>query len=122
MREVNNNTGISSQGAQRTPNFKGVDKNDLNRPSNISSQGKEINGEDLRNTPAEVVGRSQVPTKVDNLENDIKILSGNPKLVEDALKLSDIAVVGFQREGLSKEAATEKALKVAKSYVEEFSK
>lgn len=123
MREVNNNSGIGHIGAQRSNQSFGNASSDLDRPSNVAfTNEKEIKENDLKNTPSGAIGLSQVTSSVDNIEKDVKVMVGNPEKVTEAVKLGDIAHAQAKKEGLDDMAATERAVKVAKAYVDEFAK
>lgn len=75
---------------------------------------KEI--KDLGNTPAETLGRSQVAA--DNIENDLKVMKENPKMVEDANKFFDMAEKVLKKNGA--EHPAEEAALLTDAYKKEF--
>ncbi len=79
MREIDNNS-INSL------NFKGIQKasndgvvNPENQSVSAEAETKEI--KDLSNMPAATLGKSQIAS--DSIENDLKFLEKNPKLVQE---------------------------------------
>ena len=82
MREIDHNN-INSL------NFKGLPKvaNEATpvQPESVSAETKEI--KDLANMPAASLGKSQIAS--DSIDNDLKFLDKNPKLVAELNKAID---------------------------------
>lgn len=107
-----------------------IPKNTLNVPSAkveqpvkpeqeaVKPQTAETPAKEIKEIPDNPANRAAV--KADNLENDIKIFTANPDLVEKACLVADFAKKKYEEAGLENPEA--KALAVSRTFVEEFQK
>ena len=86
---------------------------EIKEPVDVDPQTKEIT--EITENPAD---RSSV--KVYNIENDLKIYTSNPELVEKALEVAHLAEQRYASAGVSE--AELKALNVGKAFIDEFQK
>lgn len=117
MREINNNVEI---GKVQKPELKpsNLEKPELAEKEEIHKEEKKI--ADFSN-PTEIIGRSQVQTpKVDNMKEDIAMISTNPQAVEASEKLYEIVYAKLQKDGHPN--AAEEAAAISTEYVQEFYK
>lgn len=73
---------------------------------------------DLKNTAAEALGRSQVTSKVDNLENNILFMLKHPDQVKQANKFFDMTYDTLKKGNV--EDAYEKSAQYTGAFQEEF--
>jgi len=115
MTEINPNQGLPIQ-----PNVP-VKETKSTEPAAVPATEpvKEMTQKDLGNVPAASIGQSQV-IAADSLENDLKLLLANPDLVQKALIVGEKAEEIYTKDGVAD--AHLKALNVAKTFADEFSK
>lgn len=104
MREVNNNTSIGHINAARMNNPVPASEQDATQ----ASTSKQIN--DLKNTPSEVIGRSQVTPNF--IGSDVKYMQEHPDAVAKNIAYVDQLIANG--------VAPEKALEMGEAYRKEF--
>ena len=115
MTKINPNQGVSIQ-----PNVQPKEVKPAEQPAPAPTEPvKEMTQKDLGNVPAASIGQSQV-IAADSIENDLKLMLSNPELVQKALVIGEKAEEIYSQEGV--QDAHLKALNVAKTFADEFSK